>query len=141
MAFPDVFTSAFSAETLRLNYLLPARVPFLAECVRAQSFFESDSFTSRVFLQTNNCIGYKFVPGSRWQVGASPHRSTESDYYAAYADIQHCAGELANWLFRRGNLFKNLTDIKDYVHKLKLCGYFGSPELQYLKGLTGYFIK
>lgn len=139
MGFPNVYASAFRAETLKLNYLLPAQVRFLAVCALCQADFESDGFSSSVFLQTNNCIGYKYVPGSRWQSGHSPKASTEGDYYAKYESVEKCAGELANWIFRRGRLFKDLGSLAEYVHKLKQCGYFGSAEALYLRGCERFY--
>jgi len=105
----------------------------------AQSCFESNDFTSRVFLETNNCIGYKFVAGAKWQAGKSPHVSTEMDYYAKYTCVENCAGELAGWISRRANVFKFVTTIAEYVHALSVFTYYGCPESQYLKGCLRYF--
>jgi hypothetical protein len=109
----------------------------------AQSCFESAKnnipFSSPVFLETNNAIGYKYVKGSHWQSGHSPHKSTEGDYYAAYHSVEDCAGELADWLNRREKLFSLVNNLADYVHAMRVSGYFGCPEHQYLAGLTAYY--
>lgn len=112
-------------------------MPVLAAFATAQAFFESAGFASPVFLATNNCIGYKYIPGSHWQVGRSPGKSTENDYYASYASVNACANELANWLKRR-NVFGAVDNLMAYVHNLWKCGYFGCPEAQYLKGCEEY---
>lgn len=111
----------------------------LADCAGAQSCFESDNFTSRVFKETNNCIGYKYFPGSDWQAGKSAHPSTEGDPYASYISVDNCARELAHWIGRRKNVFQFVSTLKDYVHALSVFTYYGCPEAQYFKGCSRYF--
>ena len=139
MGYTDDFRNCFTAEVMRLKFVMPAQARSLADYATAQAQFESENFSSPVFRETMNAIGYKHVPGSRWQCGRSAHPSTEGDYYAAYKTLGDCARELANWIYRRREWFAQVVGLPAYVALMKQCGYFGCPEAQYLHGLMGYF--
>ena len=117
----------------------------LCSLIEAQSKHETDDYTSNAFLKNNNCFGYKYVSGAKWQAG-SGITSTEHDPYAAYKDIPDSVHELTAWIKRRQYEKKfpvNLNDIQtpeDYAELLKKCGYFGDPIGNYISGLT-HFLK
>jgi uncharacterized FlgJ-related protein len=115
----------------------------LARLIVAQARHESDDFTSNAFIKNNNCFGYKYVPGGRWQIGAGI-TSTEKDPYAKYKDIESSVHELTGWIKRRmiGKKFpSDLNEIKtplQYATYLKACGYYGDTLQHYEQGLTHF---
>jgi len=115
----------------------------LARLILAQAKHETDDFTSNAFIKNNNCFGYKYVPGGKWQTGAGI-TSTEKDPYAKYKTIEDSVHELTDWIKRRqfGKKFPaDLNEIKkpvDYAVLLKKCGYFGDPIKNYIDGLTHF---
>jgi len=115
----------------------------LAALIVAQSKHETDDYTSHAFLKNNNCFGYKYVPGAKWQIGAGI-TSSEKDPYAAYRDITDSVHELTDWIKRRqfGKKFPtDLNEIKnpdDYATLLKSCGYFGDSTQHYITGLSHF---
>jgi uncharacterized FlgJ-related protein len=116
----------------------------LARLILAQAKHETDDFTSNAFIKNNNCFGYKYVPGGKWQTGAGI-TSTEKDPYAKYKTIEDSVHELTDWIKRRqfGKKFPaDLNEIKkpvDYATLLKNCGYFGDTLHNYIQGLQ-YFL-
>ena len=119
---------------------MPSNMCYLIE---AQSKHETGSYTSNAFLKNNNCFGYKYVKGAKYQIGAGI-TSTESDPYAKYASVEDSVKELVAWIGRRqasGKFPADLTTIKtpaEYATLLKNCGYFGAPLQEYIAGLTKF---
>lgn len=112
----------------------------LATLVAAQAAHETGNFTSNVFLQCNNCFGYKYVNGTSLQDGAC-NKSPEGNDYAHYADIEHSVKEICGWIKRRLNegRFPTLTTIQtplQYASLLKNCGYYGDTEANYTAGIA-----
>jgi hypothetical protein len=118
----------------------------LARLIVAQAKHETDLYTSHAFLKNNNCFGYKFVPGGKWQIGAGI-TSSEKDPYANYRDITDSVHELTDWIKRRQFGKKFPTDLKEiitplqYATLLKACGYYGDPVHNYISGLTHFLNK
>ena len=118
----------------------------LARLIVAQAKHETDSFTSHAFLKNNNCFGYKFVSGGKWQTGKGIGSSEAGSSYADYKDITDSVHELTDWIKRRqfGKKFPvDLKEIKtptDYATLLKNCSYFGDTLQHYIDGLT-HFLK
>jgi hypothetical protein len=117
----------------------------LCALIEAQSKHETDEYSSHAFLKNNNCFGYKFVPGARWQAGPGI-RSSEKDPYAMYISIENSVHEICAWILRRkheGRFPADLATIEtpiQYATLLKQCGYFGDPLQNYINGLQ-HFIK
>lgn len=101
------------------------------------------AYTSNAFTRNNNAIGYKFV-GSRYQVGPGI-KSSEGDYYGAYADYTDSIQELVDWIYRRVKEGKFPADLRTidtadkYAALLKSAGYFGDPLTVYAGGLKAWF--
>jgi uncharacterized FlgJ-related protein len=115
----------------------------MCELIEAQSKHETGGYTSNAFRKNNNCFGYKWVKGAKFQIGAGI-TSTESDPYASYATVEDSVHELVAWIGRRqlsGKFPKDLTTITtpdQYATLLKDCGYFGAPLQEYITGLTKF---
>lgn len=115
----------------------------MAALIEAQSKHETGLYSSNAFLKNNNCFGYKFVSGAKWQAGAGI-TSTEHDPYARYDSIEKSVHELTAWIRRRqaGGKFpadlKTITEPVQYATLLKKCGYYGDPIENYVNGLTHY---
>ena len=118
----------------------------LCRLIVAQSKHETDSYTSNAFIKNNNCFGYKFVPGAKWQTGKGIGSSEHGSNYATYKDVPHSVHELTDWIKRRqfgGKFPANLNEIKtpaDYATLLKNCSYFGDTLQHYIDGLS-HFLK
>lgn len=118
---------------------MPAK---LCELIEAQSKHETDDYSSHAFINNNNCFGYKYVKGGKYQDGKGI-TSSEGDPYAHYVDIQHSVHEICAWIIRRRNegKFPDLqfvTDPISYAKLLKKCGYFGDPIENYIAGLNHF---
>jgi uncharacterized FlgJ-related protein len=115
----------------------------LCSLIEAQSKHETDDYSSHAFINNNNCFGYKYVVGARWQSGMGI-TSSEGDHYAHYDDIQDSVHEICAWIIRRrtqGKFPADLNDIQtptEYATLLKQCGYFGDPLQNYVSGLTHF---
>lgn len=115
----------------------------LSKLIACQGAFESDNFTSRVFLADNNSFGYKYTAKSDHQDGPGLV-STEGDHYAHYKTFDDSIQEICSWIKRRQAEAKfpvDLTKIQtgnDYAYLLKSCGYFGSKENDYAAGINMY---
>lgn len=113
----------------------------LSELIAAQAAHETANFGSKVFLQNDNCFGYKYVKGAIWQDGAG-RTSTEGDPYAKYSSIANSVHELTAWIRRRqkeGKFPPDLTTITTplgYASLLKVCGYYGDTTQNYTAGLA-----
>jgi hypothetical protein len=117
----------------------------LCNLIEAQSRHETDDYTSNAFLKDNNCFGYKYVKGAKWQLGTGI-TSSEGDSYAKYQSIQDSVHELTDWIKRRikeGKFPSDLSGIKtptQYAGLLKECGYFGDPIQNYISGITHFLL-
>lgn len=118
---------------------------YLCSLIEAQAFHETDSFTSHAFLLNNNCFGYKYVKGGKWQQGAGI-TSSEDDPYAKYDSVANSVHELTSWIKRRQKDKRFPADLKEidstfeYASLLKECGYYGDEVGNYVTGLN-YFLK
>jgi len=128
-----IYATAFSDE-------MPA---FMCSLIEAQSKHETGNYTSNAFLKNNNCFGYKYVKGAKFQV-APGITSTEGNPYAKYASIENSVHELCAWIRRRQKEKKFPEDLNvitspdQYARLLKFCGYYGDPLKNYINGLTLY---
>lgn len=114
--------------------------PELSTLIAGQAVHETGNFTSNVFLQDNNCFGYKAVPGAIWQEG-NGRTSPEGNDYAKYSSIANSVHELTAWIIRRLNenkfpLLKDITSASLYAVALKNCGYYGDSINNYEKGIN-----
>ena len=115
----------------------------MCRLIEAQSKHETDDYSSHAFHQNNNCFGYKFVPGAKWQIGPGI-TSSEKDPYAKYLSIENSVHEICDWIRRRqtGNRFpSDLTTITtplEYATLLKSCGYYGDTIDHYTAGITHF---
>jgi len=113
----------------------------IANLVIAQAKFESNNYTSNLFLKTNNAFGYKCVKGSTLQSGCTV-KSPEGDYYASYHSVRDSALEISLWIQRRVKEKKfKLSDLKDpvsYAKALKSVGFFGGSADAYARGMQNY---
>ena len=82
----------------------------LTDLALAQAQVESADFSSSVFRNYNNAIGYKYYPGSIWQLSAGG-MSPEGDRYAEYATVEDSARELADWIHRRASSFAGIDSV------------------------------
>lgn len=106
----------------------------IASFALAQARHESADFTSDVFVNTNNAIGYKKFIGSEWQSdgGLSGYNG-----YAVFPSLGNCAGEHVAWILRHN--IENTQTITDYVNAVKAAGYFEDTVSNYLNGCTSYY--
>lgn len=133
---------SFTNEQRVLNAALSAGCPkALALIIVAQSKHESGNYTSNAFKTCNNLFGYKYV-GQR---GATQGiKSSEGDHYAKYAMLEDSVREIVAWIKRRiaekkMPAIENITDREQYAKLLKLCGYYGAPEKEYIAGLNRFY--
>ena len=116
--------------------------PFV-QLIVAQSKHETDDYSSHAFIQNNNCFGYKYVHGAKWQLSAGI-TSSEGDPYAKYATVDNSVHEICDWIKRRQRKGKFPADLKtiispgQYATLLKSCGYFGDTTNNYTAGLTHF---
>lgn len=111
----------------------------LALLIAAQAAHETGNFTSEVFIENNNCFGYKRVEGAIWQEDAG-RMSPEGNAYAKYATINNSVHELTAWIRRRINegrfpAIDQITSGFQYAQALKSCGYYGDTVENYARGL------
>ena len=132
------FFDAFLRRTLDRAYLSELQAVRLAGFALAQARFESADFTSNVFKSNLNPIGYKYFSASLWQSGPGT-TSPEGDKYARFPSIDNAAFELADWIKRRKSAFINADTLGEYVHSMKVSGYFGDSEANYFNGLSVYY--
>ena len=115
----------------------------LCSLIEAQSKHETGLYTSHAFKKNNNCFGYKYVKGSKWQ-DAPGITSTEGNPYAKYKTIENSVHELCAWVGRRQKEKKFpkdltiITEPEQYASLLKICAYYGDPLKNYINGLTHY---
>lgn len=111
----------------------------LAGYMTAQSAHETGGWTSPIFLECNNCFGYKWIGQS---TAAGPCYSHPS--YAAYYTIEQSADELIKWIQRRqrdGSFPQNLNSITSpdqYATLLKNAGYYEDSLSTYANGLRAW---
>lgn len=96
--------------------------PLLAEFMVAQAEHESAVYTSGVFQHCRNAYGYKYVGQ---ELAEACTGSPEGDKYARYKSIQDSAREVARWIKRREDQFKDVKTPEDYALVLEKNGYFG----------------
>jgi hypothetical protein len=104
----------------------------------AQAKHETGNFTSSVFKTNNNCFGYKYFKGSKYQLQKGK-LSPEGNSYAAYANIEDSTTEVAKWILRHVPDNKNIFKPEDYAIALKDAGYFGDTVENYAHGLKEFF--
>lgn len=121
----------------------PGLPPELVDLAIDQDEFETNGYTSHVFLTDNNLNGYKYT-GSHWQDGQGV-QSPEGDYYAHYDSPEQSAGEKVDWIYRRiddGIFPEDLTTITSttqYAMLLKKAGWYGASESVYESGLDRWY--
>lgn len=125
------------------NQLLRGGIPpLLAGFVTAQSAHETGGWTSDIFLDCNNCFGYKWIGQS---TAAGPCLSHPA--YAAYYTIEQSADELVKWIRRRqmdGSFPQNLNSITSsdqYATLLKNAGYFEDALTNYMNALRSWLTQ
>ena len=117
----------------------------------AQACFESGgiTFTSAVNIESNNLTGIEFLnaPFQKNAVAGSPMPLADTGgklcHYAKFATLQDWANDFkrivhAQFAQNQDGRPIDAATLGEYVHRLKLNGYFGGPEDQYLEGLTRY---
>lgn len=115
----------------------------LCKLIVAQAKHETDDFSSHAFEYNNNCFGYKYVKGAKWQMGPGI-TSTEHDPYAHYEDVAHSVHEICDWIKRRQHEGKFPADLRtitspaQYAQLLKACGYYGDTLSDYTTGLNHF---
>ena len=111
----------------------------VAKNIVAQARHESGDYTSNVFNHTNNAFGYTYFPLSNWQTGDG------YEGFAVYSNIQHSAGEVADWLKRREKDGKfsiaSLTTPEAYATALHSNGYFTDAVENYINGMKAAFSR
>jgi hypothetical protein len=108
----------------------------LAGFMVQQAKFESNDYQSDVFKDCNNSYGYKYV-GQSLSNGPC-NGSPEGDAYAGYNSVKDSAREIARWIKRREDQFKDVNTSDEYSAVLKKNGYFGDNLANYQKGLKRY---
>jgi hypothetical protein len=96
--------------------------PTIAEFMVAQAEHESAIYTSGVFQHCKNAYGYKYI-GQDLAESCQP--SPEGDAYAGYKSVEDSAREVARWIKRREDQFKDVTTPEEYAVVLEKNGYFG----------------
>lgn len=119
----------------------------LSKLIAAQSGYETANWTSNAFVKGNNGFGYKFVKNTALQLRIPVVKSTEKDYYAAYATFEMSITEICSWIVRRQKETKFPQDLvsiqtpEQYAHLLKNCDYYGGKENDYATGLHKYLAQ
>jgi hypothetical protein len=126
---------AAAIERLRIRTDDIKLLNLLASCMVAQSKYETGNYTSNVYLKNNNAFGYKYYKGSIYQSGV-----VESGAYGFYSSYIDSAREVADWIGRRWNDFKAVTDVNSYAAALKKNDYFEQQVLVYALGMSHYFV-
>lgn len=134
-----------SVESLIFNAAISKLNPFssaeqkqlLAHLMVAQSKHETANYKSSAFKNLNNAFGYKQYKGSSYQIG-SGGTPTDGGKFAKYANVENSALEVASWINRRWNDFKNVQTPTDYANALKKNLYYTNPTAEYIRGLTFY---
>jgi len=127
--------------TTAMTHGMPLQLSKLLAC---QSAFETENWTSNAFKKSNNGFGYKHVDGAKLQLPKPSVHSTESDFYAAYANFEDSIYEICLWIGRRQKQTKFPQDLvsiqtpEQYASLLKSCGYFGGKEEDYAEGIANY---
>ncbi len=120
--------------------------PFSLRFAVAQACFEcgSENFDSPVALEDNNLTGIIWL-NVPWQhnatKGAQMPASDGVGHYAHFATPQDWAVDFRRILhldFHHIGKPIEAHTVEDYVHRLKMNGYFGGPEEQYLAGVKRY---
>ena len=111
----------------------------LARLAVAQSKHETGNYTSAVFKNNNNAFGYKYYPGSDWQLKAGT-LSPEGNSYAKYSSVENSANEIAAYINRRKTLFSFVNDADSYARVLKTEGYYGDSLANYSRGLNTFYV-
>lgn len=139
--YAEDFALAFRARLRTWSAFSDSQVEVLTSLAVAQARFESADFSSHIFLQDNNCIGYNYFSGSIWQVGKGGNKpgSEGGGAYARYESIEDCARELADWIHRRRSVFQGVYDCASYAAALKQQGYYADSVTVYTQGLELYY--
>lgn len=132
-----IYNAAF--ERLQRKFT-PAQSKLLATMMVAQSKVESNVYTSNVYIQNKNAFGYKYYAGSIYQVAKGTNApASEGDSYGAYASVEDSAREVADWLCRRADYFKNVVTVADYATALKANQYYGETAAAYARDMNTYY--
>lgn len=109
----------------------------LLPIILAQSAFETAYFTSNTFRQDNNASGIKWINKPYQKATMGIHSSEKGSFYARFETLTDWARDLKRILTinRGAGRPIDATTIQDYVHRLKVNGYFGLSEAQYLAGV------
>lgn len=123
------------------NYLRAAGFPErVIDWATAQVMLETNNLKSRVSKDDNNLSGIKY---NKHGVPQTPGRlSPEGDHYAHYSSPTDWGRDFKRVLSLRNVHTKNSTggpaaidagSVEDYAHRLKVNGYYGASEYDYLR--------
>lgn len=117
-------------------------VPFAT----AQALFESNNARSPVSQADHNFSGIKYRPKNAHQKNATQGRkSPEGDYYAHFQNMTDWAADFKRIVSQKnvpngngpgGPAAIDASDLHDYVHRLKVNGYYGGTEQAYYNALA-----
>jgi len=104
---------------------------YQAQLITAQAAHETANFTSPVFVNSNNCFGFKFT-GHKLEIG---------DYhgYGKYKSIGDCVKRYADYYTRFKYPGTHLS-VEHFVGNLKSKQYFEAPIEEYITGVK-YYMK
>lgn len=127
----------------------PGVPSFLASCMVGQSGNETNNWTSKFFVQNNNCFGYSCDSGSDWQNGCSSGNADNGIRVGNYDSIEDSTNEVVDWWYRRsrdgrGGCPSDLNDIKSvdqYTNILSSAGYFTSDASDYAARIKSFLAK
>jgi hypothetical protein len=115
----------------------------LSTVIVAQARHETGNYTSHFFTDGNNCFGYSYYAGSKWQIAAGGTADNGAPI-AQYATIENSVHELTDWIKRRqmdGKFPHDLNEIntpEKYARLLKDAGYYGATYASYAAGLVNW---
>jgi uncharacterized FlgJ-related protein len=121
----------------------------MASFLVGQAGNETGGFTSKFFLENNNCFGYSCVSGSKWQDGCSAGNADNGVQVGNYDSIENSVQELVDWWYRRsadgrGNCPSDLNQITSsdqYAQILSDAGYYTSAESSYAENIAAWTNK
>ena len=130
----DMFTPKGNTQTLIYNAAIERlsrkfnaqQTKLLAAFMVAQSRLESGNYTSKVFKELNNALGYKVYKGSIYQKFDKSIGAVDGGASAQYANVQDSAREVADWIGRRKASFENVATTAQYVKAMADNKYFNT---------------